>query len=73
MKRPAAHIEIFEKEDGVYWARCSELGLSAEGASMQEAEAAVLRLIEERTDQLGTGASPPAIESERDTRFDSEE
>lgn len=70
---PITHIEMLEREDGVVVASCPELGLSAEGATIAEAEAAVMRLIEERTDQLGAAGAPQAVETEMDARLADEE
>lgn len=70
---PITHIETLERGDGVYVASCPELALSAEGATIAEAEAAVMRLIEERTDQLGDAGTPQAVETERDARLAEEE
>lgn len=72
MRSPASHIEILEQADGVYLARCPELGLSADGATAVEAEAALLRLLDERTEQLGGVSAPVAIESEPDALPDDE-
>ncbi|MCB8932246.1 MAG: hypothetical protein M9921_08275 [Fimbriimonadaceae bacterium] len=73
MRSPASHLEILERADGVFLARCPELGLNAEGATAQEAESALLRLLDERTEQLGGMASPPALESEPDALPDADE
>jgi hypothetical protein len=68
-----SRIEILMTPDGSYRATCPEFGLEATGATMAEAEAGVLRLLDERTQQLGTIQNPRAIESERDTRLEFED
>jgi hypothetical protein len=65
---PAIHIEVEEIKEGLFRASCPELGLFGEGADMAEAEAAVMRLIDERTQQKGESAAPGGVESERYTR-----
>lgn len=60
------HIEFKQIHDDLFEARCPELRLVATGESMPVAEAALMRLIEERTEQLGV--STPSIASEHDTR-----
>ena len=68
-RHATVHIEFSEIEEGVFRASCAELGLSADGADMEEAEAALLRLLDERTQEKGEPSAPGAIESERDTRL----
>lgn len=71
--RPTTHIEFMELPDGVHRATCPELSLSAEGCTLAEAEAALNRLIEERTAQIGAVLSPSAVDAERDTRIGPED
>lgn len=61
-------IDILPTEDGLFEARCAALNLKVTGTTPGEAEAACLRLIDERTAQ--TGSAPESIESNRDTRID---
>jgi hypothetical protein len=71
--RPPVNIEILQVEDGLYRARCEELALSADGATIQEAEGALLRLLDERLYQRGELDAPPAVHAERDARMEPED
>lgn len=64
----ATHIETIQTEEGLYRATCPELGLIAIGSTVAEAEALVLRLINERTEQLGS--PPKVVHSEHDGRVE---
>lgn len=64
-----AHFEIRELRDGVFRAMCPELRLCADGSSMAEAEASLIRLLDERAEQKGAWSMPSAIQSEQDTRL----
>lgn len=66
--KTTSHIEFFPLEGGLFEARCPELGLSAMGSTPAEAEAAILRLIDERTLQIGEVYSPSGLASAIDTR-----
>lgn len=70
---PGTHIEVFETEEGLYSAFCPELGIIRQGSTMKEAEAAVLRLIDERLIQIGLAGAPTSIQLELDTRLEPDE
>lgn len=71
--RSGAKIQILAVEEGLFRAHCAELGLEADGSTMAEAEGALLRLIDERVEQVGKFGAPPVIEAERDTRLEPDE
>ncbi len=71
--RDVFHFEFRELENGVFRAICPEASLSADGASLAEAESSLNRLLEERTEQIGTILAPSAVESERDLRAEQSE
>lgn len=68
-----AHIEISEIRDGLFHARCPELGITATGQTMPEAESALMRMLDERTEQLGGHRAPPVLHAQQDTRVQMEE
>lgn len=61
-----ARIDVIPLPDGLFRARCGEMGLLAEASTPQEAEAILRRLMEERVELAGTAASPSVVAGDPD-------
>lgn len=66
IEQRTANIEMIALPEGLFRARCGELGLVAEASTPAEAEAILRRLMEERVELAGTAVTPTVVAGDPD-------